>query len=261
MGCIVVTGAARGIGQAIALRLMRDGQKPGAPPAQFVLADRLAEVKGIADAINAGGCAAVSVHGDLAEPQFCAEVIATAERTYGGLDLLVCNAGIQVPGPLNALPLESWDRVLDVNVRATWLLAKAAYPMLKRSHGQIVVIASVSALNPQPWVGAYSVSKAAVKMLGEQLAIEWGREGIRTNMVSPGTVRTPLVEAAYADPAVRAKREQLNPLGRIGSAEEIAGAVSFLAGPDASYCNGANIVVDGGLTRGLMLQLARPTQT
>jgi glucose 1-dehydrogenase len=257
MTSIIVTGAARGIGKATTLRLARDVKTSGFSGAQFVLVDQLGgDLKALVEELELDGCEAVGVEGDLSDPDFCAHAVETTEQSFKRLDILVSNAGMYIEGPLRELKLEAWDRVVNVNTRATWLLAKAAYPMLKASRGQIVVTASVSAFNPQPWLGAYSVSKAAVLMLAEQLAIEWARDGIRTNVVSPGMVRTPNVEHVYQDPEARAKREQLNPLGRIASADEIASAISFLVSSDASFCNGTNLVVDGGLTRGLMLQLA-----
>lgn len=256
MPTVIVTGSARGIGRAAVLRLAADMKARDRDPVQFVLVDRLRdELESLLGEVRSMDCEAVAVDGDLSQPDFCSHVVATAEKSFGRIDLLVSNAGMYVAGALQDLDLDGWDRVLDVNVRATWLLARAGYPLLKESRGSIIVTASVSGLNPQPGLGAYAVSKAALIMLASQLAVEWAKDGIRTNMVSPGTVRTPNVEQFYRDPAIRARRERAVPLGRVATPEEIASVISFLASADASFCNGANIVADGGLTHTLMTYL------
>lgn len=166
----------------------------------------------------------------------------------GGLDAVVSNAGVSRPSSLVHLSLEDWDYLLAVNTRAPWLLAKAAHPALRASRGSFVSVASMSGVQPNPGMGAYSPSKAAVLMLVRTLAQEWAADGIRVNAVSPGLIHTSLTARVYADAATKASREALVPLHRIGNPDtDIAGLVAFLIGPDAGYVTGQNILADGGL--------------
>jgi glucose 1-dehydrogenase len=177
-----------------------------------------------------------------------ARVVAEAVAKLGGLDGLVSNAGINRPAPLVDYTVEDWDRLFAVNTRATWLLAKAAYPALKASRGAMVAIGSMSGSNAHANLGAYGPTKAAVIMLVKVLAQELGRDGIRVNAVSPGMVRTGMTEAVYANRDIAAARDSLVPLGRVATPEDMADVVAFLLGPDARYINGHDLVVDGGVT-------------
>jgi NAD(P)-dependent dehydrogenase (short-subunit alcohol dehydrogenase family) len=143
--------------------------------------------------------------------------------------------------------VDDWDRVFAVNTRATWLLAKAAHAALKASRGAIVAIGSMSGSNPHANLGAYGPSKAAVIMLVQVLAQEFGRDGIRVNAVSPGMVRTGMTARVYADQKIAAERDALVPIGRVATPEDMADVVAFLLGPDARYINGHDLVVDGGI--------------
>jgi NAD(P)-dependent dehydrogenase (short-subunit alcohol dehydrogenase family) len=150
------------------------------------------------------------------------------------------------------LSLEDWDRTFAINVRAAWLLAKAAYPLLREAQGSLVVTASIAAREPAAPVGAYAASKAAVVMLVRQLAYEWGPDGIRCNCVSPGTTHTGMTDGTYSDPQRRSERASHLPLRRIAEPDEVAGVIAFLAGPDASYITGIDVLVDGGLGTSLL---------
>jgi NAD(P)-dependent dehydrogenase (short-subunit alcohol dehydrogenase family) len=175
--------------------------------------------------------------------------------SFGGLDSVVSNAGINRPGSLVDYTLEDWDRVFAVNARATWLLAQRAYPALKASRGAIVAVGSMSGSNPHANLGAYGPSKAALIMLVQVLAQELGRDGIRVNAVSPGMVRTGMTARVYADERIAAERDALVPLGRVATPEDIADVIAFLLGPDARYVNGHDLVVDGGISGNLLGRL------
>jgi len=250
----IVTGAARGIGRAIALRIARDHGTRG--PVRLVLADRHAdELDQLrAELRELHGADAAIVAGDLAQAD-CIESIAEAARALGRLDGIASNAGFSIPGPLLDYDPAHWDQVFAVHVRAPWLLGRACHPMLKQSRGSIVITSSISATHPTAPLGPYSPSKAAAVMLARQMALEWGLDGIRVNCVSPGLVETPGTAAVYQQPQAREQRAARIPLRRIGEPAEIAGAVSFLLGPDASYVNGAELLVDGGLNTALMSSL------
>lgn len=240
---VLITGASRGIGRAICERLARAGAQVAACASAHgdELDDLVARVR------QAGG-SAIGLLGDLQDAAVPARLVAEAAAALGGLDAVVGNAGISSPGPLATLELAQWDRVFAVNVRAQWLLARAAYPWLRQSRGSLVTVASMSGVQPYSGIGAYSATKAALIMLTRQLAQEWAAEGIRVNCVSPGLVRTPLTQAIYDQPEARRSREALVPMHRIGEAgADVAGMVAFLLGPDAAYMTGQNLLVDGGL--------------
>ena len=246
---VLITGAASGIGRATCLRLARDAKARGGT-ARIAAVDLgpspgldslLVELKSL-------GAEALPLHADMSSAEAPARAVSEAVTSFGGLDGIVSNAGINRPGPLMEYALADWDAMFAVNTRATWLLAKAAYASLKASHGAIVAIASMSGSNAHANLGAYGPTKAAVIMLVKVLAQELGRDGIRVNAVSPGMVRTGMTEPVYADGEVAAARDALVPLGRVAGPEDMADVVAFLLGPDARYINGHDLVVDGGVT-------------
>jgi glucose 1-dehydrogenase len=250
----LVTGAASGIGRAVAVRLARDTVERSSGKASVVLVD-LADtaLEETAALVRAVGGEAFSIAADLALPEAGQQVTeAVADRLGGKLDVLVSNAGIAQSSPIVGLTLEAYDREFAVNALATWVLVKALHPFLRAARGCVVVTASMSATSPTPGLGAYSPSKAAAAMLVQTMAHELGPDGIRCNSVSPGPIRTPLTLAAYEDPEVERTRIAKIPLRRIGEPEDVAGAVSFLAGPDAAYVTGVDLLVDGGLHTSLM---------
>jgi glucose 1-dehydrogenase len=245
----LVTGAASGIGRATCLRLARDGRARGSP-ARIAAVDVAAgpALGAVVKELVALGAEAVALPGDMATVEAPGAVVAATVERFGGLDALVSNAGVNRPGPLVRYAVADWDHLFAVNVRATWLLAKAAQPALAASRGALVAVGSMSGSNAHANLGAYGPSKAAVIMLVRVLAQELGREGVRVNAVSPGMVRTGMTEPAYRDPRVAAERDALVPLGRVATPEDVADVVAFLLGPDARYVNGHDLVVDGGVT-------------
>ena len=244
----LVTGATGGIGRSICVALAEQARRDGAEIRIAAAASRPgAALDSLVAELQAAGAAASGVSADLTDPQACDELVQQARDFCGGLSLLVSNAGASAAGKLAELPVAQWDATFSLNVRATWLLARAARPALTAEGGSIVAIASMSGLHPHPGYGAYSPAKAALAMLCRQLALEWAVDGIRVNAVCPGMIRTPLTEAVYRDEAVKVQREALVPLARIGRAEDVAGAVVYLASEAASYVTGQNLVVDGGV--------------
>jgi len=247
---ILVTGASRGIGRATALRLGLSGND--------VAVGASAHAGELESLIAAVGNKAriVPVLGDLSDPDVPARLVQQAVDAFGGLDGVVSNAGISRPTPLATTTLEDWEHLFAVNVRASWLLARSAYPHLKQSRGAYVAVSSMSGVQPYPGMGAYSPTKAALIMLARVLAQEWAREGVRVNCVSPGLIRTAMTEPLYADAEIKAAREKLIPMGRIGNADnDIAGVVAFLLGPDAGFITGQNILADGGLMDAIHAQI------
>ncbi len=230
----MVTGAARGIGAAIAGRLEADGYR----------VHRLDVLAG--DGVT--GC-------DITDP---VAVAATADA-IGPVDVLVNNAGHWRFGPLEDVTPEDFRAVLDVNLMGTFLCTQAfGRSMLGQGSGAIVNIVSIAAYRANPMVGAYSPSKAAVVALTEQTALEWGPRGVRCNAVGPGLIPTPGTGAVYDDERVREVRAGAVPLRRLGTPEDVAEVVAFLASDKASYVNGQVLYVDGGLSKALMAMLPRP---
>lgn len=243
----IITGAASGIGAATARRFAREAQ------AELVLTDRDSDgLDRIAGQARELGACVETFRADIAEIDAAHQIVDVAERSLGGLDALISNAGALFGAPLLELDVQKFDQLFAINTRPTWLLAKAAHPMLSRSAGAIVATGSISGVCATPPLGSYSATKAALIMLVEQMALEWGRDGIRANCVSPGSTLTPLTAGGYADPVRKAQREANIPLRRLGAPEDVAEAIFFLASPAARQISGVNLLVDGGMSKALM---------
>ena len=248
----VVTGAGGGIGRAIALGMAQQG-------ASLVLLDQnLAHCRATEEMVRSTGAKVLALACNVGDP----ESVAAAERAsqaVGPADILVNNAGMLRPGGLATVSLEDWNLVLSVNLTGYLLCAQAfGKSMIERRRGAIVHTASIAASNAQAFSGAYSVSKAGVAMMSRQLAVEWGPHGIRSNVVSPGMVRTPMSEAFYQDAKVLERRNATVPLGRVATPGDMAEVALYLASDRAGYVNGQEIVVDGGFASMLMSLVPRP---
>lgn len=248
MSRVLVTGGSRGIGRSICLRLASDALARGEQPSIAVTATGTSgDLADVVGGLQKMGARAIAITGDLADPEVPARIVAEAIDFCGGLDALVHNAGGVIAGLLTRTSLEDWDTVFNVNCRAFFLLGKAAQPALRESQGAICLIGSSAAENVQPFMNAYPCAKAAAVMLMQQMAYEWGRYGIRVNAVSPGLTMSRSTEQALGSEEARARTGGAIPLGRVGTPEDVAGAVSFVLGPDAAYVTGENINVDGAI--------------
>ena len=241
----IVTGAATGIGRASAVLFAQAG-------ARVALADvRPPELEQALAEVRAAGGEAITIAADLARPEDCAAVVAQAVRAFGRLDVLLNNAGVGtmvVGGTVESIALERWDLAQDVNVRAIYLVSRAAVPHMRGRGGAIVNIASVSAFrgSVERPSHAYAASKGAVLALTRAMAASYGRDGIRVNAICPGVIRSRLT-ADIVEGAERAAREGRGiPLGRVGEPEDIARCALFLASDDAGFVSGAALVADGG---------------
>ncbi|MFI5668188.1 3-oxoacyl-ACP reductase family protein [Streptomyces sp. NPDC051704] len=234
----LVTGGSRGIGAAAALRLAQDGADVA-----LTYVHGAEAAAGVVDRIEALGRRALAVRADAGDPAQAVAAVEETVRALGRIDVLVNNAGIGVLGPLDALTPADVDRVLAVNVRGVFLTTRAAAARMG-SGGRIVTIGScMTARVPGPGGTLYAMSKAALTGLNKALARELGERGITANLVNPGPVDT---DMNPADGPHAAAQSALTALGRFGTAQEVAGLVSFLAGPDAAYVTGAEFAVDGG---------------
>jgi glucose 1-dehydrogenase len=258
---VLVTGAASGIGRATCLRLARDASNRG-ETGQIAAVDLepSAAIDSLVTELQELGAEPLPLFGDMGTTDAPARVVNDVANRFGGLDGLVSNAGVNRPGPLSSYPVEDWDRLFNVNTRATFLLAQAAHPTLKASGGAIAIVGSMSGSNAHAGLGAYAPSKAAVIMLMRVLAQEFGRDGIRVNTVSPGMVRTGMTAAVYQDDEVTAARNALVPLGRVAEPDDIADVIAFLLSPQARYVNGHDLIVDGGVSGNHLGRLPGLTQ-
>lgn len=239
----IVTGAASGIGKATALLFASDGAK--------VVASDWTEEAGAAVVaeITAGGGDALFVRADVSKPADVQALVAQAVDRFGGLDVIFNNAGIEGEQAATAdCSLENWDRVIGINLKGVFLGMKYAIPeMLKRGGGSIVNNASVAGVVGFRNIPAYCASKGGVIQLTKTAALEYATQGVRVNAICPGVIWTPMVERFTGDSAEARKAfEALEPVGRFGTAEEVARVALFLASDDSSFCTGAPFIVDGG---------------
>lgn len=243
----IVTGAARGIGAAIAERL-------GAAGYAVALWDFDGEgAKAQAGKLAAAGYKTISARTDVADAAHVEAATAAAIEAFGPPRVLVNNAGIRHRVPLEDLPRASWEREIATNLTGAFQCTQTVgRHMLAERRGAIVNIASMSGTFGQPMRGAYTPSKAGIIGLTSVTAVEWGGRGVRCNAVSPGMIVTPVHAEAYANEGVKTAREAMVPLGRLGDGTDIADAVVFLVSDAARYINGVNLPVDGGITRALV---------
>jgi NAD(P)-dependent dehydrogenase (short-subunit alcohol dehydrogenase family) len=240
----LVTGAARGLGRAIALALANAG-------ADVALGLReVSAGEDLAGEIDAVGREALPLAMDVRDlDQIRAGVDTTVER-FGRLDILVNNAGVSPTNPAEDVNEADYDETFRVNVKGTFFASQAAgRAMIRAGYGRIVNVSSQAGLVALPTESVYCMSKAAIAHLAKCLAVEWGRHGITVNAVAPTFIRTPGTEAALGDPAFEAEVvERIAGLHRIGEPMDVAGAVVFLASPAASLITGTTLLVDGGWT-------------
>ncbi len=239
----IVTGGGSGIGRASALLFAREG-------ASVVVSDWQEESgAAVAREIEADGGAATFIRADVSKEDDVRNLIAAAVDTYGRLDVLFNNAGIEgeMNEPTGEASLDTWNRVIAINLTGVFLGCRYAIPeMLRLGGGSIVNMASVAGLVGFAGVPAYAASKGGVVQLTRTAALEYATQGIRVNAVCPGIIDTPMVRRAAPDEASLAAFAQLEPMGRLGLAEEVAALALFLASDEASFVTGAIIPVDGG---------------
>jgi NAD(P)-dependent dehydrogenase (short-subunit alcohol dehydrogenase family) len=249
----VVSGAASGIGRAVALGLAGAG-------AEVALLDRdEAGALAVAAQIEAAGGRALAVPCDTSDEASVQAAAARVRSVLGPVWGLVNNAGLLRAGPLAEVSLADWNHVLGVNLTGYLLCAREfGHDMLAARSGAMVHIASVAALHPQTRSGSYSPSKAAVLLLSKQLAAEWGPQGVRSNAICPGMIRTALSAKFYEEPGFEARRAAVTASRRVGEPQDIAEPAMFLLSERAAYVNGTELVVDGGLDCMLMDMVPRP---
>jgi NAD(P)-dependent dehydrogenase (short-subunit alcohol dehydrogenase family) len=243
----LVTGAGSGIGRETALRFAREG-------ARVAVADLRADAaRTTAEEI---GGETLELELDVTSPASIAAGLGELLDRFGGLDIVVNNAGVTIVGAAHDLAEEQWDHELDTNLKSIYLVSKAAWAhLVARGGGAILSTASIAGLWAIPADAAYCASKAGVIMLTKCMALDGAKAGIRANCVCPGFTETPMIEGYFADQPdpqeARRFAESIHPLGRLGQPRDIADAFVYLASDEAAWVTGAALVVDGGLTTGI----------
>jgi len=252
----LVTGGSSGIGQAIAVRLGEEGvdvaiNYVGRPEGAVATKDAIEHgVQMCMKQLATAGTRPILVAADVSEQAEVARMFAAVESAYGGLDILINNAGIQIAEDTDMLDVADFDKVLAVNLRGSFLCAQQAIRgwLDANRPGCIVNVSSVHQVIPKPRFVGYSVSKGGMQNLTHTLALEYAARGIRVNGIGPGATVTPINRSWIDDPVKRAAVESHIPMRRAGGAEEMAAAAAFLCSDEAAYVTGQTLFVDGGLT-------------
>lgn len=240
----LITGASKGIGEAIARYFAAAG-------ASVVINSRKQEeLDKVAASIRAESGICSGIAGNAGDMEACKELVTKTVELYGGIDILVNNAASNpVYGPVVQCEEWAFDKIMDINVKAPFELGKLVYPIMKeRGGGSVINISSISAITPDPGLGIYSVSKAALNMLTKVCAKEWGADGIRVNAICPGLIKTKFSEALWQNEKWMNHFVKQLPAGRMGTADEIAALALFLASDASAYCTGSIFTADGGAT-------------
>ena len=238
MGVAIVTGAGSGIGAATARTLAARGDS-------VVCAD---VVEDAAQATASQLDHAIAVHVDVSDAKSCDDMVAAAVAKFGQVDGIATCAGIERHGAGHEFAEEDFDRIIDVNLKGTWLSARAVARSIIANNGRgtVVMIGSINSMVGNPGASAYCASKGGVLMLGRTLALDWAPHGIRVNVVGPGVVNTPMSAKSLAIPERRARMMDRTPIGRPAEPDEIASVIAFLMSDASSFMTGAYVPVDGG---------------
>jgi NAD(P)-dependent dehydrogenase (short-subunit alcohol dehydrogenase family) len=238
----LVTGAAGGLGQAIAAAYAEHG-------ADLILTDRNeAMLESVAERCRVAGVRVHCLVADLAQPKQVQSLAKDAQAAFGCVDVLVCNAGMGgQPQPLHLVGEDEWAAVLQVNLASAHALTTGLVPaMAERGHGSVILMASIAGLRGNKAIGMYGMSKAALAQLARNLAVEWGPQGVRANAIAPGLIRTPLGDDLFRNEAFMTRRLAATPLRRVGEPHEVAGVAVLLASEAGAFITGQTLVVDGG---------------
>jgi dehydrogenase/reductase SDR family member 4 len=240
----VITGASKGIGEAIALLY-------GSTGAQVVVSSRKQEaVDNVAASINNAGGKAIAIACNMGDMSDVQKLITETITAFGRIDILVNNAATNPTfGPVIETNEAAFDKIMNVNVKGPFELAKKAYPFMKeKKSGSIINISSVGGLRPEAGLGIYSMSKAALISLTKVMAKEWGEDNIRANVICPGLIKTKFSEALWSNDKIMHTMMKMLPIKRVGTSEEIAALALYLGSDASAYSTGSVFTADGGFT-------------
>lgn len=239
----IVTGASKGIGEAIARALGEAGAK-------VVVSSRKQEaVDEVAHQLSALGLQAIGVAANAGDKAALEALVQKTTSHFGGIHIIVNNAATNpVFGPIAKAEEGVFDKVMQVNVKGPMMLCNLAFPYLKKSGGSIINISSVEGLTPEPMMGLYAVSKAALISMTKVFAMEWGMFNIRANAICPGLIQTKFSQPLWENQAIHDKMVKELPIARVGQPDEMAGLALYLASDASSYTTGGVFVADGGYT-------------
>jgi 3-oxoacyl-[acyl-carrier protein] reductase len=238
----LVTGGARGIGRAIALRLAEAGADVAVNYLQTAAA-----AEEVLNEVKRAGRRGLTLRADVSRPAEASALVRAVVEQLGGLDILVCNAGVWEGASVEEMDEALWDRALDINLKGTWAVCRAAVPALKRrGRGRIVIISSTAGQRGEAFYSNYAAAKGGQLSFTKSLASELGPYGVTCNAVAPGWVETEMTAAVMADPLRRREIERTIPVGRIATADDVAGPVLFLCSEWARHITGEVLNVNGG---------------
>ncbi len=238
----LITGASRGIGRSIALAFADAGA------AVVVSSRKLPDLEKVADEIRAMGRPSLAVAAHIREPEDLRRLVKTVTEKFSRIDILVNNAATNpIMAPLVDTEEKAFDQIMNTNVKGYFLLSQlCAQVMIKQGRGSIINISSIAGFRPGPWLGVYSISKAAINMITMAFAKELGEYNIRVNAIAPGVIKTKFSQALWSNEALMEEEFKRTPIKRFGEPEEVARLALFLVSPAAAYITGQIILMDGG---------------
>ncbi|AQX55382.1 glucose-1-dehydrogenase [Priestia flexa] len=241
----IVTGAATGLGKSIAIRFGQEKMK-----VVVNYRSKSEDAQKVVEEIKQNGGEAIAVQADVSKEEDVKRLIESAHTTFGSLDVMMNNAGVQKEIPSHEMSLEEWNKVISVNLSGTFMGCREAinYMLEHNIKGTVINMSSVHDIIPWPHFVHYASSKGGIKMMTETLALEYAPRGIRVNSIGPGAINTPINAEKFSDPSTKADVEKLIPMAKIGEPEEIASVAAWLASNEARYVTGITLYADGGMT-------------
>lgn len=251
---VVITGSSTGLGKAMAIRFAQEKAK-----VVVNYRTKLEEADSVLEEIKKTDGEAIAVKGDVTVEEDVINLVQSAIKEFGKLDIFINNAGIENPVPSHEMPLSDWNRVIDTNLTGNFLGCREAikYFVENNIKGNVINMSSVHEKIPWPLFVHYAASKGGVKLLTETLALEYAPKGIRVNSIGPGAIATPINADKLEDPEKKKDLESMIPMGYIGKPEEIGAVAVWLASSESSYVTGITLFADGGMTKYPSFQAGR----